>query len=317
MSEQWNETRLLGLISSTQEENTTLEYKGAPSLKNNKEIRKDVSAMANSAGGTIIYGMKEKKDSLGVNNIPDELEDVSTVGVSKETLDQIIAEIPPRIENFHIQKVECPSIPGYVYVVDVPQSHTAHMADDKRYHKRFNFHIEAMEDYEVRDVMNRSKDPKFEILFSLQDTTSFPGGFRKDDYELLVDLTHVAGPIPQNFQIHVGIPWHWLEKNDPRLPNGFIYKIFSNYNEGNNVSSPIFHKKTKRYSIRISHPYYIGKDVDWHNGEIEYTLWSSGNPIVGQINKQILLDALEKMHNKLGQQLIPTEIITVIQIISF
>ena len=60
--ENWDENRLKNLINLPQEEDTRHEYKSAESLRfsedNRKsEFRKDVSAMANSAGGTIVYGM--------------------------------------------------------------------------------------------------------------------------------------------------------------------------------------------------------------------------------------------------------------------
>ncbi len=56
----WDETRLNKLIRDKIEENDTLEYKGAGALtredKAKFEITKDISAMANAAGGTLIYG---------------------------------------------------------------------------------------------------------------------------------------------------------------------------------------------------------------------------------------------------------------------
>jgi predicted HTH transcriptional regulator len=63
MPKVWNEARLMKLIENEIEESLTLEYKSAEALDRTdfkkKEITKDVSAMANSAGGTIIYGIFE------------------------------------------------------------------------------------------------------------------------------------------------------------------------------------------------------------------------------------------------------------------
>lgn len=51
------------MIADGVEENISLDYKAAEALQNTdgkkKEIAKDVSAMANAAGGVIIYGIKE------------------------------------------------------------------------------------------------------------------------------------------------------------------------------------------------------------------------------------------------------------------
>ena len=62
---EWTEDDLLLLIRDSVEEGPDLEYKRCAALKKDdpqrREISKDVSAMANSAGGTIICGMVEKK----------------------------------------------------------------------------------------------------------------------------------------------------------------------------------------------------------------------------------------------------------------
>ena len=63
---QWTEAELQRHISDGIEEHSGLDYKASGSLgkQNDKttEITKDVSAFANSAGGTIIYGIKEFVD---------------------------------------------------------------------------------------------------------------------------------------------------------------------------------------------------------------------------------------------------------------
>ncbi len=57
MPKNWTEQRLQNFISSESEESLTLEYKSAEALGKSEyqkhEITKDVSAMANSAGGLL------------------------------------------------------------------------------------------------------------------------------------------------------------------------------------------------------------------------------------------------------------------------
>ena len=59
----WDEKKLQSLINDEVEENLLLEYKGAGAIGRTdgkkKEISKDISAMANSAGGIVIYGITE------------------------------------------------------------------------------------------------------------------------------------------------------------------------------------------------------------------------------------------------------------------
>lgn len=178
--ETWTEHDLDQLILQKQEENIELEFKSADALQQNDsrkaEISKDVSAFANSAGGTLIYGIKEDPEephpAVGLSPIdPSE--------VSKEWLEQVInSRIHPRIQGILINPVELKTaIPGkYAYVVVVPESTTAHQASDKRYYKRFNFQSVAMEDYEIRQTMGRTSRPGYEIQLSL--TSSGTNQFR-------------------------------------------------------------------------------------------------------------------------------------------
>jgi hypothetical protein len=146
------------LISSRTEESLTLEYKaaGALALTGKRdfrdEISKDVSSMANSAGGRIIYGVSADP----INSwFPGELDPVERSSITTESLQQIISSrIQPKIQGVNIYAVPITEEKA-LYVVDIPQSTTAHQASDKRYYKRVNNISQPMEDYEIRDVMNR------------------------------------------------------------------------------------------------------------------------------------------------------------------
>ena len=61
---------LQSLIDNEIEESTELEYKSSFGIdKENKkwkiELAKDVSAMANANGGTIVYGIRQKEGGIG------------------------------------------------------------------------------------------------------------------------------------------------------------------------------------------------------------------------------------------------------------
>jgi hypothetical protein len=165
MSEKWTIEKINQLINDKVQEDLNLEYKGAKALENTdhnkKEITKDVSAMANSDGGTIIYGIKENPP------FPEAIEPINQTTVTKEWLAQVISSsIHPPI-NVIITPVSIDNGNDVVYVVDIPKGETAHQAKDKRYHKRFNTTTDAMEDYEIRDVMGRNKFPKLEPSFKI------------------------------------------------------------------------------------------------------------------------------------------------------
>lgn len=168
MNSPWNIERLRQLIADQIEESLTLDYKSGAGLAKTdaakREITKDVSAFANSAGGTVIYGIQEGDSAGGDRHLPKSFSAVRRVNFSREWLEQVIANIRPRIEGLTIHPIPIgDSGEDVVYVVEVPQSETAHQAGDFRYYKRWNFESVPMHDHEVRDVMSRRKHPKLTV----------------------------------------------------------------------------------------------------------------------------------------------------------
>ena len=158
MAEVWDQARVQQYIDDGVEESLNLDYKAAGALtrkdKDKKEVTKDVSAMANSDGGIIVYGVPEN------GHLPGALDPVSRREFSKEWLEHVIGNIRPRIDGLIVHPVTIgDSSSDVVYVVDIPKSYTAHQALDKRYYRRYNFESVMMEDYEVRDVMGRLQHP--------------------------------------------------------------------------------------------------------------------------------------------------------------
>ena len=169
----WDKAKLEELIRDKIEENFTLEYKSAGALardsKAKQEITKDVSSMANSAGGVLIYGLAEFKDDA-LKHLPERIDPINRGDFSKEWLENIVFQIQPRISDLRIYSVQLDSDSNHVaYVVEIPQGSTAHQAADNRYYRRFNFQAVPMPDNEVRDVMNRRAHPRitFRAKFNL------------------------------------------------------------------------------------------------------------------------------------------------------
>jgi hypothetical protein len=178
----WRESDLLAMVTSGEKESLILEYKACDSLgmsdgKKN-ELSKDVSAFANSAGGTIIYGVVENGHvPIGLDVGFDRSE------FTKEWLEQVInSRIQRRVDGIVINEVELTTTaPGRVaFVVTIPQSDRApHQAHDKRFYKRFNFESVPMEEYEVRDTSRRGQVPDLSVSFAARvagSTMSQEGG---------------------------------------------------------------------------------------------------------------------------------------------
>lgn len=172
MATEWTEERLQRYIDDQTQEDLNLDYKGAGALSKSddkkKEIHKDVSAMANSAGGVLIYGIREYDDAAR-RHLPERFDPVDQSVFTREWLEQVISGIQPRIQNLVITPVAIGSNPNdAIFIVEIPASSTAHQSSDHRYYKRRNFESSPMEDYEVRDVMNRSSYALIDLKFELE-----------------------------------------------------------------------------------------------------------------------------------------------------
>jgi len=187
----WDKKQIDDLIQNGTEENLHLDYKSANALAKSdgkkKEISKDVSAFANSDGGTIIYGVKEF-DEVEKRHLPERIDAVDRIEFTKEWLEQVIgSNIAPRIQGLKITPV--PNEGGkqneVIYVVDIPKSDTAHQAIDKRYYRRYNFESIPMEDWEIKDIINRSVKSNIQLEFR----TSTPKDLIEDWVKRKVDFT--------------------------------------------------------------------------------------------------------------------------------
>jgi hypothetical protein len=175
MSKIWDQTIIQQYIVNQTQESLILEYKAAAALAKSdgkmKEITKDVSAMANSSGGVILYGVKEY-DLPDKKHLPEKIDPIEQELFSREWLEQVINNIRPRIDGLVIHPIPINTAPSHVvYVIEIPQSSTAHQATDWRYYKRYNFQAVPMEDYEVRDTMGRQQFPVIDIGLEVEITT--------------------------------------------------------------------------------------------------------------------------------------------------
>jgi len=187
----WTIEKVYQHIKDKVEENLYLDYKAADSLANSdgkkNEIAKDVSAFANSDGGTILYGVKEFNE--GPKFLPEEIDPIDRDQFSKETLEQIInSRISPRIQGIIITPIQVSEdeINQVLYAVDIPKSDTAHQSSDKRYYRRYNFQSIPMDDWEVKDIINR----KNKSLISI----SFKPRFEKSTFETYMRLPGAKMP---------------------------------------------------------------------------------------------------------------------------
>lgn len=206
MTKVWDEARVQQYINDGIEETLNLDYKAAGSLAKSdgkkREITKDVSAMANSDGGIIIYGVSEDPND---KHLPGQIDPVNRRDFSKEWLEQVIGNICPRIDGLLIHPVTIGgSATDAVYVVEIPQSYTAHQAKDNKYYKRHNFESVAMEHYEILDVLNRHQHPQIELGFEIVAVKDEGGVTRK--LEARVRIRNIGKVLARYVEAHIAIP---------------------------------------------------------------------------------------------------------------
>jgi predicted HTH transcriptional regulator len=117
------EEELKQWIADGVEESLTLDYKAKGALAKEKrgEIAKDVSAMANSAGGVVIYGVSEFPKDSGKQHLPEKIDPIDDPQFTKEWLEHVIAGgVRPRISDLLVHPIRLAG-GGAVYVVVVPQ----------------------------------------------------------------------------------------------------------------------------------------------------------------------------------------------------
>ena len=213
MPRNWTEAKLLNFITSEIEESLTLEYKAAEALDRvetkKKEITKDVSAMANSAGGMIVYGISEFGE-LEKRHLPEKITPVDRRNYPREWVEQIVQAIRPRIDGIVIHSVNLSSGENdTAYVIEIPQSNTAHQANDHRYYKRFNFQAVPMEDYEVRDVMFREQTPDIDLKFLIEITP--------DVQNLVVQARNNGSAFAQYVACFLDVPTKILQNTENKM----------------------------------------------------------------------------------------------------
>ncbi len=162
------------LVEEGLQESLTLEYKASLALQKSSDARselvKDVTALANSAGGQIIYGIRER------NGVPQGVDvGVDAKTFSSEWIGQVLeTNSSPRVQGIQIEKISLDTDDSMkvAYVLSVPAATTfaPHQNSiDMKYYRRFESRSVPMHDYEIRDVLRRARAPELAARFAFAD----------------------------------------------------------------------------------------------------------------------------------------------------
>lgn len=119
------EQDLQRLVDEEIEESQTLDYKASPSLARDStritELCKDVTALANAAGGQLVYGIEEDK----ATHKPKVLDGgISDTKITNEWIAQTLnTRVQPRIPDPVIKRIQLKT-GNYAYVITVQPTQT-------------------------------------------------------------------------------------------------------------------------------------------------------------------------------------------------
>jgi hypothetical protein len=144
------------LIASKTEEGLTLEFKQEIDLSQSKqksEAAKDVSALANTAGGRILYGVVEAKLPDG-SVVADSIKPITDGGIASRLADILYSTIHPR-PRFNMHSI--PVTGGKVLVLEVYPSfgidlHMVTGYGENRFYRRGPKGVVPMTEPEIRDA---------------------------------------------------------------------------------------------------------------------------------------------------------------------
>jgi hypothetical protein len=164
------------LIADGIRESEVLEYKTAETPFNDRdraELAKDLTGMANSLGGLIVYGVATdtKDKTLPLKIVPIEPKNI-------ETLDRVLnAQVRPPIQG--IRKRLIPEINPKILLVDVPESQEPPHQSlyDKRYYRRSGVECLPMEHDLVALKFGRRLSPILDLVLQ---PINAPGEYQGD-----------------------------------------------------------------------------------------------------------------------------------------
>jgi hypothetical protein len=129
------------------------------------ELSRDVSAFLNADGGTIVYGITERRKTK--KSVAEDLDRGNAfTGGDKQTpewLTQLIRKhISPPPSLVNIYQIGLNDVSWFL-AAEIPQGQTAFQAKNKCFYKRIGCTVQPMEQYEIADAMRREKGAALEL----------------------------------------------------------------------------------------------------------------------------------------------------------
>jgi hypothetical protein len=197
-----------------------------------------VSSFANTCGGLLFFGITVQR------GVAKSFEHVS-YDVSLDKLNYTLqSNIYPPIEHACVKSVVSPEIGTGVIAIKIPYSPDApHMASDKRFYKRYDGKAVVMEEYEIRELYQKSTKPVLDF-YAILNTNGVPsmehGKFARVSFYPRFLVKNIGAAVERLYKVELFIPSGIYNANFTALQKYFCrledqYSVFSYSNE-----SPLF-----------------------------------------------------------------------------
>jgi hypothetical protein len=223
---EWDENYVLNLPTG---EHDWVEFKGThllditiPSVDENKvldELSKQLSAFANSGGGTLVYGVKDVA--------PGGLRTVDRGGVSstlrgrstKEWLEDVIPHlVEHQLMSFNVYSILKTGAGSNIdegkeiTLIEINDSEQApHQARDKRYYARVGGKSRPIGHRMVLDILGRAVHPRLEISFSIREHLLHKRSYR---IELLISCKNIGRVYAKYINGFIEAPKSLIDKHE-------------------------------------------------------------------------------------------------------
>lgn len=201
---------IVNLVSTQASETPSLEFKHGDALtrggRPEAELIKDITAMANAAGGQIIYGIAEAR-TAGGESVAESIAPVTDPVTTTDWIHQLVAaNTSPPFADFHVTTIMCPAPADAqrVVVIDIRMAATAHQSTRSHaYYQRLGAAAKPMLDFQIRDVMARRNKPR--IAVSLEVVVVNATAERQESY-IRASLFNEGNLSIDRWQLRVGVP---------------------------------------------------------------------------------------------------------------
>lgn len=152
-SEELGAQDIQNFIDKKIEENVNLDYKDISVLGEIEKLAKHVCAFANTEGGLLILGVREREELIGKRKqriYPGTITWVNHSYTREQIEEKLKAKIDPAVSLRIVPIRKSKEDPKLIFLLDIPKSNELHMdKNTHRFYKRLNFESVPMEREEI------------------------------------------------------------------------------------------------------------------------------------------------------------------------